>query len=256
MKIWKRNDSLSTPRMSHACWWSTTWSIICSWTIPREWNAALPTSRCSTDVLELEQLLRRSQRLLCVEALQLNGDIRTEVLLLGTTASLRNRVSCRRILGGGNFDRISRISVVKFSYTRLCGRIEPFCSERRAESRKYFEFSTKTIKLWPGGDLKTRLCLFFCDGANKRAWREVRILLIGIDIPSAAWLSAVTKTLKSRESVFLYNTLATLKHSSESRWLCVTHTPLTPSARVQLPVALSSLTQAIILSWVGERRSN
>jgi len=36
----------------------------------------------------------------------------------------------------------------------------------------------------------------------------------------------------------------------------VTHAPLTPTARVQLPVALSSLTQAIILSWVGEMCSN
>jgi len=32
----------------------------------------------------------------------------------------------------------------------------------------------------------------------------------------------------------------------------VTHSPLTPTARVQLPVVLSSLTQAIILSWVGD----
>jgi len=36
----------------------------------------------------------------------------------------------------------------------------------------------------------------------------------------------------------------------------VTHSPLTPTARVQLPVALSRLTQTIILSWVGEMCSN
>jgi len=36
----------------------------------------------------------------------------------------------------------------------------------------------------------------------------------------------------------------------------VTHLPLTPTARVQLPVALSSLTQAIILLWVSEMCSN
>jgi len=30
------------------------------------------------------------------------------------------------------------------------------------------------------------------------------------------------------------------------------HSPLTQTAQVQLQVALSSLTQAIILSWVGE----
>jgi len=36
----------------------------------------------------------------------------------------------------------------------------------------------------------------------------------------------------------------------------VTYSSLTPTARVQLPVALSSLTQAIILSWVGEMCSN
>jgi len=36
----------------------------------------------------------------------------------------------------------------------------------------------------------------------------------------------------------------------------VTHSPLTLTTRVQLPVSLSSLTQAIILLWVGEMCSS
>jgi len=43
---------------------------------------------------------------------------------------------------------------------------------------------------------------------------------------------------------------------TEAGGCVVTHLPLTPTAWVQLPVALSSLTQAIILWWVGEMCSN